>query len=135
MTGTGQKSTLTLSATSGLPKLIAITPPSFEGDTVPRPTLDLDAGDAIPMDPGDLVTPGVITVEVEHDEAFDPPLQVKQNAIITYPIPAGLTNAATDTHTDAFILSYTPNELRTGTRRTANLSIQVRDRPTKAAAS
>jgi hypothetical protein len=134
---TGQKAAISL-VTSALSIVTTmIKPPSYTVDDIEIPNLALDPGACMPMDPGDLAKPGVIEVEFEDDESLNitGALRVKQDVIITFRPPAGLTNGATQTWASAYLKMYDPAALATGQRRIGKLQIQVRGFPTKVAAS
>jgi hypothetical protein len=89
------------------------------------------------MEPTDLPAPGTIEVEFEADESLEPEdwLLLKQTVILTFPVPAGMTNGATKTWAGAFIRSYAPGSLQTNGRRLSTLSVQVAGYPVYAAAT
>lgn len=134
---TGQKSAISL-VTSALSIVTTmIKPPSYTVDDIETPKLSLAAGDPMPSEPGDLPKPGAIEVEFEDDESLNitGALRVKQNVVITFAPPPGLTNGATQTWANAYVKSYDPAPLATGQRRIGKMMIQVSTLPVKVAAN
>jgi hypothetical protein len=110
--------------------------PSYTMGTFERPNLALDHGDVMPNESEDLSKAGTIEVEFEADESIDPAdyMGLTFDVVITYPIPATLTNGATDTHEDAIVTMIDPGSLAPNERRLGSLHLQVSDYPTKEAA-
>jgi hypothetical protein len=110
--------------------------PSYTMGTFETPNLALDSGDVMPNEPEDLAKAGTIEVEFEADESIDPADFVGKrfDTVITYPVPASLTNGATDTHEDAIVSMLDPGSLAPNERRLGSLQVQVSDYPTKEAA-
>lgn len=114
---------------------IDVQEPTFEGSSVPLPSLALADGAVVPQAPGDTLEPGQITVTVEDDPAYVPPTLVRQDVVVTHPAPPGLTNGQVNTYTNAFVTNYEREAYQSGERRRATLTIQVNDKPTITAAS
>lgn len=111
--------------------------PEFTVGTFDTPNLGLDPGDVMPDEFEDLIVVGEIEVEFEADESLDPAdfLRKSFDTVITYPVPAGLTNGATDTHVAAKVTHFSQGSLAPNERRLGMIRIKPHDLPTQVAAS
>jgi hypothetical protein len=134
---TGQKSAVTFATGPTTLVVTSITEPDYDGDSFESPTLALDPRACMPVEPTDLVTPGMIEIEFEADEALvvGTWILLKQTVTITFPPPPSLTNGATKVFANAFIKSYKPGALQTNGRRLSTISVQVAGFPTLTAAT
>ncbi|MEM8864001.1 MAG: hypothetical protein AAGF31_00455 [Planctomycetota bacterium] len=132
---TGHGVDFTLSTSGFSLTIIDVQEPSFEGTSVPLPSLGLDDGAVIPQAPGDTLEPGQIVVTVEHDPAYEEPTYVVQDAVVTHPAPPGMTNGQVNTYTGAFVINYERPTNQSGERRQGTLTVQVNDKPTITPAS
>ncbi len=84
--------------------------------------------------PGDLVERGELTLSVHHDPSLTPPIAAAAETItITWPIPSGLTNAATWVFS-AFCTGYSPS-VAIDELMTASLTLKISGGVTITAAS
>ncbi|MGL4513829.1 MAG: hypothetical protein ACRCT8_12120 [Lacipirellulaceae bacterium] len=132
---TGQGMSFALSASGFTQTIIEATPPAFDGSSVDLPRLNVAANTVVAKGTGDQVDAGAFLVEIEHDPGYVPPFYVVQDAILTYPVPQGLTNGAVETFVGAFVSGWTPGALQRNGRRQATLRVEVQSFPTKTPAS
>lgn len=134
---TGQKSAVTFATGPTGIVVTSITEPDYDGDAFESANLALDPRACTPMEPTDLVMPGMLEVEFEADEALvvSAWILLKQTVTVTFPPPPSLTNGATKVWANAFIKSYKPGALQSNGRRLSTVSVQISGYPTLTAAS
>ena len=101
-----------------------IKPSGYSLPEVRLPHLGLADGVNTPGMAGDIATPDPVEVEVYRDPSISPPRRVTETITLTYPIPSGLTNGATETFS-ATIVKVSQGELMSNDVMKQTLTLAV----------
>ena len=123
MADIGNGASITFGTSSFTASYISVEPPEFTRESIETSHLGTTSYKTFMAD--DLVDPGEMTCTIQHDPDEQPPFSGAAETItITYPLPSGMSTAATLAGT-GFVTSYKPgSSLENGTLMEAEMTIK-----------